>query len=65
MQSFEIKRGHGKSLEDGGLKFMMEDEFGEVEIPENSIFSVLNKIINNGCCQNITVRFGIIPYLCY
>ena len=38
MQSFEIKRGHGKSLEDGGLKGMMEDEFGEVEIPENSIF---------------------------
>ena len=30
MQSFEVKRGHGKSLEDGGLKSLMEEEFGEI-----------------------------------
>jgi len=30
MNSFEIKRGHGKSLENGGLKSLMEDEFGEI-----------------------------------
>ena len=32
MQTFEIKRGHGKTLEDGGLKNMMEEEFGSVKI---------------------------------
>ena len=30
MQSFEVKRGHGKSLENGGLKAIMEEEFGEI-----------------------------------
>ena len=30
MQDFEIKRGHGKTLEDGGLKLLMEEEFGEI-----------------------------------
>ena len=30
MQDFEIKRGHGKSLADGGLKSLMEEEFGEI-----------------------------------
>ena len=29
MQSFEVKRGHGKTLENGGLKSLMEEEFGE------------------------------------
>ena len=31
MQSFEVKRGHGKTLENGGLKSMMEEEFGELK----------------------------------
>ena len=35
MQSFEIKRGHGKSLEEGGLKSLMEEEFGVVNEDEN------------------------------
>ena len=35
MQSFEIKRGHGKSLEDGGLKTLMEEEFGDVSENDN------------------------------
>ena len=35
MQSFEVKRGHGKSLEDGGLKTLMESEFGEINEEEN------------------------------
>jgi len=30
MNSFEIKRGHGKTLENGGLKSLMEEEFGDV-----------------------------------
>ena len=30
MQSFEVKRGHGKTLEDGGLKSLMEEEFGDI-----------------------------------
>jgi len=30
MQSFEVKRGHGKTLEDGGLKTLMQEEFGEI-----------------------------------
>ena len=35
MQSFEVKRGHGKTLENGGLKSMMEEEFGEVQEADN------------------------------
>ena len=38
MQTFEVKRGHGKTLENGGLKKIMEDEFGSVENSEESIF---------------------------
>ena len=30
MNSFEVKRGHGKTLENGGLKSIMEEEFGDV-----------------------------------
>tara|TARA_B100001750_G_scaffold211708_1_gene193098 strand:+ start:245 stop:682 length:438 start_codon:yes stop_codon:yes gene_type:complete len=30
MKSFEVKRGHGKTLEDGGLKSLMEEEFDEI-----------------------------------
>jgi len=47
MQKFEIKRGHGKTLENGGLKSLMEEEFETVE--ENgtlltSSFKALTKI---------------------
>ena len=37
MQSFEVKRGHGKSLEDGGLKALMEEEFGEITEEGNNL----------------------------
>ena len=37
MQSFEVKRGHGKSLEDGGLKSLMEEEFGEITVDGNNL----------------------------
>ena len=37
MQSFEVKRGHGKSLEDGGLKSLMEEEFGEITEEGNNL----------------------------
>ncbi len=30
MNSFEVKRGHGKTLENGGLKTLMEEEFGDI-----------------------------------
>ena len=38
MSSFEIKRGHGKTLEDGGLKSLMTEEFGEIK-EENNHFT--------------------------
>ena len=38
MQSFEIKRGHGKTLEDDGLRLLMEEEFGEIT-EEGNLFS--------------------------
>ena len=47
MQSFEIKRGHGSNLENGGLKSMMEEQFGEIEENENlftASFKALKKI---------------------
>ena len=47
MNSFEIKRGHGKSLENGGLKSLMEEEFGEVNEDGNlftASFKALTKI---------------------
>ena len=47
MQSFEIKRGHGKSLEDGGLKSLMEEEFGDVNENDNlfsASFKALKKL---------------------
>lgn len=38
MQSFEVKRGHGKTLENGGLKSIMEEEFGEI-VEDGNLFS--------------------------
>jgi hypothetical protein len=38
MQSFEVKRGHGKTLENGGLKTMMEEEFGDI-VEDGNFFS--------------------------
>ena len=38
MNSFEVKRGHGKSLESGGLKSLMEEEFGDIE-EDGNLFS--------------------------
>ena len=37
MQSFEVKRGHGKTLEDGGLKSLMEEEFGDITEEGNNL----------------------------
>ena len=47
MQSFEVKRGHGKTLEDGGLKSLMEEEFGEITEEGNNLtasFKALKEI---------------------
>ena len=52
MQSFEVKRGHGKTLEDGGLKNLMEEQFGSVDNPEESIFNASFKAL-----KTITVEF--------
>ena len=47
MQTFEIKRGHGKTLENGGLKKIMEEEFGSVENPEESTFKASFKALKS------------------
>ena len=52
MQTFEIKRGHGKTLEDGGLKNMMEEEFGSVKNNDESTFNASFKAL-----KSITVEF--------
>ena len=44
MNSFEIKRGHGKTLENGGLKSLMEEEFGDVK-EEGNLFSASFKAL--------------------
>jgi len=47
MQSFEVKRGHGKTLEDGGLKSLMEEQFGDIGEDGNlfsASFKALKKI---------------------
>ena len=35
MQSFEVKKKKKKTLENGGLKSIMEEEFGEISEEEN------------------------------
>ena len=52
MQTFEIKRGHGKTLEDDGLKNMMEDEFGSVKKEGESTFKASFKAL-----KSIVVEF--------
>ena len=47
MQTFEIKRGHGKTLEDGGLKNMMEEEFGSVKNDDESTFNASFKALKS------------------
>ena len=44
MNSFEVKRGHGKTLENGGLKSIMEEEFGDVN-EDGNIFSASFKAL--------------------
>ena len=44
MQTFEIKRGHGKTLENGGLKSLMEEEFENVTENGNKISASSNAI---------------------
>jgi len=51
MQTFEIKRGHGKTLEDGGLKSLMEEEFGVVTEDGNKFSATTNGL------KAITVEF--------
>ena len=52
MQTFEIKRGHGKTLEGDGLKNMMEDEFGSVKKEGKSTFKASFKAL-----KSIVVEF--------
>ena len=54
MQRFEIKRGHGKTLEDGGLKTLMEEEFGDVA-EDNNLYSCSFKAL-----KTINVEFASI-----
>ena len=57
MQSFEVKRGHGKSLENGGLKSLMEEQFGEIG-EEGNLFSASFKAL-----KKIEVEFVSITEL--
>lgn len=52
MQTFEVKRGHGKSLEDGGLKKMMEEQFGSIKSFDDTTFNGSFKAL-----KSITVEF--------
>ena len=52
MQTFEIKRGHGKTLENGGLEKLMENEFGPIKNTEDSTFNASFKAL-----KSITVEF--------
>jgi len=52
MQTFEIKRGHGKTLEDGGLEKLMKEEFGSVDKSEKSTFNSSFKAL-----KSIVVEF--------
>ena len=54
MQSFEVTRGHGKTLEDGGLKTLMEEEFGDVD-ENNNLYSGSFKAL-----KSINVEFASI-----
>ena len=52
MQTFEVKRGHGNSLEDGGLKKMMEEQFGTIKNSDDNTFNGSFKAL-----KSITVEF--------
>ena len=47
MNSFEVKRGHGKTLENGGLKLLMEEEFENVTEDGNTFSASSNAISLN------------------
>ena len=54
MQSFEVKRGHVKTLEDGGLKSLMEEELGDITEEGNNLtasFKALKAIVEE--CANV------------
>ena len=52
MQTFEIKRGHGKTLEGDGLKNIIENEFGSVKKEGESTFKASFKAL-----KSIVVEF--------
>ena len=54
MNSFEIKRGHGKSLENGGLKSLMEEEFGEVN-EDGNLFTTSFKAITKLSVEFVSI----------
>ena len=56
MQSFEVKRGHGKTLEDGGLKNLMEEQFGSVDNSEESIFNASFKALKTNTVEFRSIK---------
>ena len=62
MQTFEIKRGHGKTLDNGGLKKLMEEEFGSVDNTEDSIFNSSFKALTS-IVTNILMQLELILFL--
>jgi hypothetical protein len=58
MQVLDIKRGHFKTLEDGGLEKIMENAFGELEMEGDKIKA------NYGAMKPITVWIKSKKELC-
>ena len=56
MQTFEIKRGHGKTLDNGGLKKLMEEEFGSVDNTEDSIFNSSFKALTSIVVEQRSIK---------
>ena len=56
MQTFEIKRGHGKTLDNGGLKKLMEEEFGSVDNPEGSTFNASFKALTSIVVEHRSIK---------
>ena len=56
MQTFEIKRGHGKTLDNGGLKKLMEEEFGSVDNSDDTTFNASFKALTSIVVEHRSIK---------
>ena len=56
MQTFEIKRGHGKTLDNGGLKKLMEEEFGSVDNSDDTTFNASFKALKSIVVEHRSIK---------